>query len=129
MNVADVSGVNISGMIFDANPTSSPALLQVGTQGSTVSHASDPVRVDDVVFRVGGEETGTAATSFIDNSNSSIIDDVWAWRADHGSGAGPWTSDQGNTGLIVTGSNVTAYGLFVEHDQKDEVIWTGRAER
>jgi hypothetical protein len=126
MNVADVSGVSISGLIFDAGPVSSPALLQVGTAGSTVSHASDPVTVDDVFFRVGGAETGTAATSFIDNSNNSIIDDVWAWRADHGAGAGSWTSDQGNTGLVVNGSNVTAYGLAVEHYQKQEVIWNGQ---
>jgi F5/8 type C domain len=126
MNVADVSGVNVSGLIFDAGPSSSSALLQIGTKGSAVSHASDPVTVDDVFFRVGGAETGTAATSFIDNSNNSIIDDVWAWRADHGSGAGSWTSDQANTGLIVNGSNVTAYGLFVEHYQQDEVIWNGQ---
>jgi hypothetical protein len=126
MNVADVSGVNISGLIFDAGPTSSPSLLTVGTAGSTVSHASDPVTIDDVFFRVGGAETGTAATSFTDNSNNSIIDDVWAWRADHGSGAGSWTSDQGNTGLIVNGNNVTAYGLAVEHYQKQEVIWNGQ---
>jgi hypothetical protein len=127
MNVADVSGVNVSDVIFDAGPTSSPALLQVGTQGSTVSHASDPVSIDDVFFRVGGAETGTAATAFIDNSNNSIIDDVWAWRADHGSGAGSWTSDQSNTGLIVNGNNVTAYGLAVEHFQKQEVIWNGQS--
>ena len=126
MNVADVSGVNISGLIFDAGPTSSPALLQVGTQGSTVSHASDPVTIDDVFFRVGGEQAGTAATSFIDNSNNSIIDDVWCWRADHGAGAGTWTGDQGNTGLIVNGNNIEAIGLFVEHYQKDEVIWNGQ---
>ena len=31
MNVADVGGVNISGLIFDAGPASSSALLQVGT--------------------------------------------------------------------------------------------------
>ena len=126
MNVADVSGVNVSGLLFDAGPASSPSLLQVGTQGSTVSHSSDPVTVDDVFFRVGGAEAGTAATSFIDNSNNSIIDDVWAWRADHGAGAGSWTSDQGNTGLIVNGNNVTALGLFVEHYQKQEVIWNGQ---
>jgi hypothetical protein len=126
MDVADVNGVNISGIIFDAGPTSSPSLLTVGTQGSSVSHASDPVTIDDVFFRVGGAETGTAATSFIDNSNNSIIDDVWAWRADHGSGAGSWTSDQGNTGLIVNGNNVTALGLAVEHYQQDEVIWNGQ---
>ena len=127
MSVADVSGVNISGIIFDAGPTSSSSLLTIGAQGSAVSHASDPVTVDDVFFRVGGAETGTAATSFIDNSNNSIIDDVWAWRADHGSGAGSWTGDQGNTGLIVNGNNVTAYGLAVEHYQQDEVIWNGQA--
>jgi F5/8 type C domain-containing protein len=127
MNVADVGGVNISGIIFDAGPTSSSALLQVGTAGSGVSHASNPVSIDDVFFRVGGAEAGTAATSFIDNSNNSIIDDVWAWRADHGAGAGSWTGDQGNTGLIVNGNNVTAYGLAVEHYQQDEVIWNGQA--
>jgi hypothetical protein len=126
MNVADVGGVNISGLIFDAGPTSSSALLQVGTAGSGVSHASNPVTIDDVFFRVGGAEAGTVATAFIDNSNNSIIDDVWVWRADHGAGAGSWTSDQSNTGLIVNGNNVTAYGLAVEHFQQDEVIWNGQ---
>ena len=126
MSVADVGGVSISGMIFDAGSTSSPSLLTLGTQGSTVSHASDPDSVDDVTFRVGGEEAGTVATAFIDNSSNSILDDVWAWRADHGAGAGTWTGDQANTGLIVNGSNVTAYGLAVEHFQQDEVIWNGQ---
>jgi hypothetical protein len=126
MSVADVSGVNISGLIFDAGPTSSSALLQVGTQGSHISHAGDPVTIDDVFFRVGGAETGTAATSLIDNSDNSIIDDVWAWRADHGAGAGSWTSDQGATGVIVNGDDVTAYGLAVEHYQQDETIWNGQ---
>jgi hypothetical protein len=126
MDVADVNGVNISGMIFDAGPTSSPSLLTVGVQGSTVSHASDPVTIDDVFFRVGGAEAGTAATTFIDNSNNSIIDDVWAWRADHGAGAGTWTGDESNTGLIVNGNDVSAYGLAVEHYQQDEVIWNGQ---
>jgi hypothetical protein len=126
MNVADMGGVNISGIIFDAGPTSSSALLQVGTAGSGVSRASNPVTIDDVFFRVGGAEAGTAATAFIDNSNNSIIDDVWVWRADHGAGAGSWTGDQSNTGLIVNGSNVTAYGLAVEHFQQDEVIWNGQ---
>ncbi|HVV23342.1 MAG TPA: discoidin domain-containing protein, partial [Pseudonocardiaceae bacterium] len=126
MTVADVGGVNVSGLIFDAGPVTSPVLLQVGTQGSTVSHASDPVSVDDVFFRVGGAETGSATTSFVDNSNNSLIDDVWAWRADHGSGAGSWTSDTGDTGVVVNGDNVTAYGLAVEHYQKNETVWNGQ---
>ncbi|HWF80038.1 MAG TPA: discoidin domain-containing protein [Streptosporangiaceae bacterium] len=126
MNVADVNGVNISGLIFDAGTASSAALLQVGTQGSAVSHASDPVTIDDVFFRIGGATAGTAATAFIDNSNNSIIDDVWCWRADHGAGAGTFTGDVSNTGLIVNGNNVLAMGLFVEHFVKDEVIWNGQ---
>ena len=37
-----------------------------------------------------------------------------------------WTKNKGNTGLIVTGNNVTAYGLAVEHYQKNEVTWSGQ---
>jgi hypothetical protein len=126
MSVADVPGVNISGLIFDAGPEQSSSLLQIGTEGSTANNASDPVSVDDVFFRVGGAEAGTVATAFVDNSNNSIIDDVWVWRADHGAGAGSWTGDQSATGLVVNGSNVTANGLAVEHFQQYETIWNGQ---
>src|SRR5205823_5794282 len=51
----------------------------------------------------------------------TIFDDIWAWRADHGNGVG-WTSNTSDTGVIVNGGNVTAYGLFVEHFQKYEVL-------
>jgi len=34
--------------------------------------------------------------------------------------------NQAATGLFVTGNNVTAYGLAVEHYQKNEVIWSGQ---
>ncbi|MFC1408931.1 discoidin domain-containing protein [Streptacidiphilus sp. N1-12] len=126
MSVADVDGVNVSAIIFDAGPVKSPSLLQIGTQGSTVSHANDPVTVDDVFLRVGGATVGSVTTAFIDNSNNSIIDDMWSWRADHGAGGGVWTSDQADTGVIVNGNNVTAYGLVSEHYQKDEAIWNGQ---
>jgi hypothetical protein len=126
INVADVGGVNISGLILDAGPTNSPSLLTVGTQGSTVSHAADPVTIDDVFFRVGGEEAGSVTDAFIDNSNNSILDDIWSWRADHGAGAGTWTGDTAATGLTVNGNNVLAYGLAVEHYQKYETVWNGQ---
>src|SRR5205814_7109879 len=67
---------------------------------------------------------GKATTALIVNSDNTILDDIWAWRADHGSGVG-WTSNTSDTGVIVNGNNVTAYGLFVEHFQKYEVIWNG----
>jgi hypothetical protein len=126
LSVADVDGVNISGLIFDAGPTLSPSLLSIGTPGSTVSHAADPVTVDDVFFRVGGATAGSVTDAFIDSSNNSILDDIWSWRADHGAGGGVWTSDQADTGLTVNGNNVTAYGLAVEHYQKDETVWNGQ---
>ena len=126
MSVADVNGVNISGLIFDAGPSNSPTLLTIGTQGSTVSHASDPVSVDDVFFRVGGATAGSVTDAFIDNSNNSLLDNIWSWRADHGAGAGSWTSDTAATGLTVNGNNVTAYGLAVEHYQQYETVWNGQ---
>ena len=58
------------------------------------------------------------------NSNDTIVDHTWIWRADHGSGAG-WTSNLSANGLIVNGNNVTAYGLFVEHHQQFQVLWNG----
>jgi hypothetical protein len=127
MNVADVKGVNLSGLIFDAGPVNSPVLLRLGTRGSVIPGvAKDPVSVDDVFFRVGGATAGSATTSFEDNIDNSIMDDIWAWRADHGAGAGVWTSDQGSTGVSVDADDVTAYGLFVEHYQKTETVWDGQ---
>ncbi len=86
----------------------------------------DPVTVDDVFFRIGGATAGTATTSLEDNIDNSILDDIWAWRADHGAGAGTWTGDQADTGVVVDADNVSAYGLFVEHYQKTETIWSGQ---
>jgi hypothetical protein len=125
MTVADVAGVNISGVMFDAGPTNSPVLLQVGVQGSTANYSSNPVTLDDVFFRIGGATAGSATTAVVDNSNYSLIDDMWSWRADHGNGVG-WTSNTSANGLIVNGNNVSAYGLAVEHYQQTEVEWNGQ---
>jgi hypothetical protein len=127
MIVAPNTGVKVSDLIFDAGPVNSPALLSVGTPLPAAGAAADPDTIQDVFFRVGGAETtATSATvSLLDNAPSSIIDDVWAWRADHGNDVG-WTANKGATGVIVTGNNVTAYGLAVEHYQKSEVVWSGQ---
>jgi hypothetical protein len=126
MVVVSNNGVKLAGgLIFDAGPKNSPVLLSVGTPGP--GNASDPDTIQDVFFRIGGAETTpvSATVSLLDNASDSIIDDIWAWRADHGNDVG-WTDNQGATGLEVTGNNVTAYGLAVEHYQKNEVIWSGQ---
>lgn len=81
--------------------------------------------MQDVFFRVGGAEPGQATNSLVVNSSNVILQDIWAWRADHGAGVG-WTQNVGDTGLLVTGNNVTAYGLFIEHYEKYDVIWAGQ---
>src|SRR5258708_18864232 len=58
MHVADVDGVRIDGLLFDAGTTNSSALLTVGTQGSTASHAGNPISVQDTFFRIGGDISG-----------------------------------------------------------------------
>jgi hypothetical protein len=125
MKVVSNSGVKLSGLIIDAGPANSPVLLSVGNPGP--GNASNPDLIQDVFFRIGGAATTpvSATVSLLDNASNSIIDDVWAWRADHGNAVG-WTVNQGDTGVAVTGNDVTAYGLFTEHYQKNEVIWSGQ---
>ena len=128
MTVADVPGVKLEGLLFDAGTVNSPTLLEVGSKNSHKSDPNDPTSLQDVFFRIGGATPGKATTSLVVNSDNVLLDDIWAWRADHGNGVG-WTANTADTGVIVNGDNVTAYGLFVEHYQKYEVIWNGQNGR
>ncbi|MEU9385676.1 RICIN domain-containing protein [Streptomyces sp. NPDC048279] len=128
MKVADVDGVNIAGLLFDAGTTNSPSLMEVGPTGSSATHSADPTSLHDVYFRIGGAGVGKATTSLVVNSDNVIGDHMWIWRADHGSGVG-WTSNTADTGLVVNGDNVTMYGLFVEHFQKYQTVWNGNGGR
>jgi hypothetical protein len=126
MQVADVDGVRIEGLLFDAGTTNSQALLTIGTAGTHVSHAANPISVQDTFFRIGGDIAGKATDSLVVDSDNTLINDIWAWRADHGnSGTVGWTVNTAATGLIVNGDNVLATGLFVEHYQNYEVEWNG----
>ncbi|WP_435135976.1 coagulation factor 5/8 type domain-containing protein [Actinacidiphila sp. bgisy144] len=130
MKVADVDGVRLKGLLFDAGTTNSQALLTVGPSGSTADHSADPTTIQDVFFRIGGENAGKATDSLVVNSNNTIIDHIWAWRADHGnSGSVGWTTNTADNGLTVNGDDVLADGLFVEHYQKYEVVWNGQGGR
>jgi hypothetical protein len=133
LTVADVPGVDIAGLTIDAGPAGSPALLRIGSQhaaGGRVrehsgwSDAADPSGLQDVFFRVGGPHPGKARVSLEVNSDHVVLDDIWAWRADHGTGVG-WSDNTADTGVLVNGSHVTATGLFVEHYQRFQVVWNG----
>ena len=124
MSIANVDGVTVSGILFDAGEVRSGELLQVGSGLSQVRHGQDPVSLHDIFFRVGGAAVGKTDANLVINSNDVIVDHTWIWRADHGKGVG-WTENESANGLIVHGSDVTVYGLFVEHHQKYQVLWDG----
>lgn len=124
MTIADVDGVKLAGVLFDAGVKNSAVLLQVGAAKNTVSHAKNPVSLHDVFFRVGGAGIGNATTSVIINSNHVIGDNLWVWRADHGDGIG-WETNKTQHGIVVNGDDVTMYGLFVEHFHQYQTLWNG----
>jgi hypothetical protein len=110
MAIANVPGVKLSGIIFGAGATNSPVLLTVGLFPSPpdlkrlFSNPDNPTLIQDVFFRIGGATPGQATVSALINSDNVIIDDIWAWRADHGTGVG-WTSNTAAHGVIVQGDN------------------------
>jgi hypothetical protein len=124
MTIADVDGVRVGGIIFDAGATNSTTLLQLGSGPSATNHGQDPTSLYDVFCRVGGGSPGTASSCVTIDSNDVVGDNLWLWRADHGAGVG-WTSNTSATGLIVNGDRVTMYGLAVEHFQQYQTLWNG----
>src|SRR5258706_8800986 len=128
MTTADADGIEIAGLLFDAGPTESPVLLEVGPEGSRARHAKEPITLHDVFFRVGGAGVGRARVNVRINSNDTLVDHTWIWRADHGAGVG-WELNTSENGLVVNGNEVTIYGLFVEHHQQFQVLWKGNGGR
>ena len=128
LTIADADGVIVAGLLIDAGSVESPVLVEVGPQGSHANHVRNPICLDDVFFRVGGAGVGRAQVDLRINSNDTIIDHTWIWRADHGTGVG-WNLNTSANGLVVNGNRVTAYGLFVEHHQQYQVLWNGNAGR
>ncbi|MEO3937207.1 Ig-like domain-containing protein [Dermatophilaceae bacterium Soc4.6] len=130
MKVDDVTGVDIAGITFDAGTTNAHVLLQIGKPTAPGARGSgnknNPTALQDVFFRIGGPHVGKADVSLEVNSNNVILDDIWAWRADHGNaGTVGWTINTAKTGVVVNGDNVTATGFFVEHYQQHNVVWNG----
>jgi hypothetical protein len=128
LTTADADGIILAGLLFDAGESKSPVLLEVGPPSSHASHNKNPISLHDIFFRVGGAGIGRTSSNLTVNSNDTIIDHTWIWRADHGAGVG-WTTNTSDNGLIVNGDNVTAYGLFVEHHQQFQTLWNGNHGR
>ena len=128
ITVAEVDGVKLAGLIVDAGPMNAPTLIQVGAPGAGQAHATAPTWLYDLSCRVGGGQAGLAGSCLTVDSGDAVGDNLWLWRADHGTGTG-WTSNVAKNGLVVNGANVTMYGLFVEHFQEFQTLWNGNGGR
>ncbi|MFD9762776.1 coagulation factor 5/8 type domain-containing protein [[Kitasatospora] papulosa] len=124
IKVGDVDGVKLAGLLVDAGPVNSSVLVEIGPEGSSGDHAANPTSLQDVFVRIGGAGPGKATTSIVVNSDDTIIDHTWVWRADHGEGVG-WETNRADYGVHVKGDDVLATGLFVEHFNKYDVRWSG----
>jgi hypothetical protein len=124
LKTSDAGGITIANILFDAGTVESPALLQVGDSGSVRDNSANPPVVFDIFARIGGGGPAKATVAVILNSNNTILDHCWLWRADHGSGAG-WTTNPAQHGLIVNGKHVISYGQQVEHFQQHNTVWNG----
>ena len=152
LNIADVPGVVVAGLMVEAGPQLSENLVVVGKKnGNNGSKAramvANPITLSDVFLRVGGPHIAKVDTALKVNSDNALIDHTWVWRADHGQEGLPkdtvtrfegdtnnngrydddarWEQIIGNYGVVVNGDNVTATGLFVEHFQKNNTLWNG----
>lgn len=141
IQIGDVSGVRIAGILLQAGPAETDALLVVGTtdyQGSQGTYkdgrthfpgdSSNPVVLSDVFARVGGpdNEPVQAKVMIVVNAGNVVGDNLWLWRADHTATGGVYNgSNPCSSGLHVFGDDVTMYGLAVEHTLEDLVLWEG----
>ena len=125
---ADADGIVLAGIIFDAE-RASRRFVVVGEKKSAVSHAANPTFLIDLVYRVGGTgKPGKTEACIEINSNDAVIDHTWVWRADHGDHTG-WDANTSKNGIVVNGANVIGNGLFVEHFQEHDILWTGENGR
>lgn len=132
MNIADVDGVRVAGLLFEAGTENSDTLLKAG-QDNTADHSANPTILSDLFFRVGGAnptESVSCDTCVQINSNDVIGDNFWVWRADHGWDASVgWDENVCYNGLVVNGDNVTIYALMVEHFEEYQTVWNGNGGR
>ncbi|MFB0551824.1 MAG: hypothetical protein ACETWQ_00790, partial [Phycisphaerae bacterium] len=84
LEVSDVDGVKIGGILVEATTTNSPNLVVIGEPDSNKDHSADPICLWDIFCRAGGSFNGLASCFVTINSNDVVGDHFWLWRADHG---------------------------------------------
>lgn len=88
IEVGDVDGVRVAGILFQAGEKNSEALLKWGSDSKYAGNIENPGVASDIFARVGGPndpsiETVTTGSMMVVNSGYVVIDNTWLWRADH----------------------------------------------
>lgn len=127
VEVGDFPGIRVAGILLEAGPVESEALITVGTTPAA-GDVANPILLADVYARVGGPGTDPRASKVMMEINAShvVLDNIWLWRADI------QNTHRGRNvqhGLVVNGEHVTAYGLASEHMQSDNTVWNGEGGR
>jgi len=131
IRVGNVDGVRIAGILVEAGTGGKREALFEWGEGTYKGNPKAPGLMHDVFIRVGGTNDPVHAQAksriMMRIASGNVIgDNLWLWRADHGvSGIVKSEMNPCDTGLEVTGGNVTMYGLAVEHTLKDLVNWSG----
>lgn len=132
IEVGDVEGVRIGGVLLQATSTTSDYLLKWGSTSTYIGNPAKPGILSDCYTRVGGPNNSVtspvSSKIMIEiNSGNVILDNIWAWRADHEihnkvvkNGNNPCFNC-----VVVNGQSVTAYGLASEHSLNDLTVWNG----
>lgn len=142
MITADVPGIIIAGLLFDAGPLMSDNLLVIGSRENVgnkhpmenennLCHQQPTAVLSDLFFRIGGFKSSVppkVKNCLEINSDHVIGDNLWIWRADHYDQVG-WDKNTALTGIIVNGSHVSMYALMVEHFMEYQTIWNGEYGR
>mmetsp|Transcript_22585 Transcript_22585/g.49087 ORF Transcript_22585/g.49087 Transcript_22585/m.49087 type:complete len:563 (-) Transcript_22585:1094-2782(-) len=123
LKIQGAKNVRVAGLLIDTSTDNSNATLMYVDEGS-----SNAI-IQDVFFRVGGPVcSGVSAKTMLEvQSSDSIIDNTWAWRADHCVGGGSTTPNELHVkhGIVVRGDNNIGYGLASEHTLGHNLIWSG----
>ena len=88
VRVTASEGVRLAGILYQAGPKNTSALLDWGTGDK--GNPSNPGFIYDCFARVGGTTNPavqqlTADTVVVIRQGYVVIDNAWIWRADHGS--------------------------------------------
>ncbi|KAK7239239.1 hypothetical protein SO694_00025039 [Aureococcus anophagefferens] len=120
----EAPGARVAGLILEAGPAPLDALLAVAA--AATGTALFDIYARSGRFREGAAEAGKVDTMVAVDADGVLGDNVWLWRADHD--AEGLVYDGANAvanGLRVAGDDATFYGLAVEHQLEDLVVWEG----